>query len=181
MTNRPWITFFSQTGSEIASLIDEYNRYPDAVITNCIDNSTFCKAMQKHIDEGCPLIRIPQKPEVDDYENILMEYKNPLITLHGFLRIIPPDICKKYEIYNLHPGLITEYPELKGKDPQLKAFKLKHQTAGCVIHRVIPEVDSGEIKETYSINVEGYSIDRLYMELKHVGFILWKKFLKNYE
>ena len=45
--------------------------------------------------------------------------KHDLITLHGYLRIIPENICKQCKhIYNGHPGLINMYPELKGKDPQ---------------------------------------------------------------
>lgn len=181
MIDRPWITFFSQTGSEIANLITDFNRLPDAIVTNCADNTGFSKEILAHIEKGANLIRIPSKPNVEDYDNILKQYDNPLITLHGFLRIVPPEICEQYEIYNLHPGLITVHPELKGKDPQVKALQLGHTIAGCVIHRVIPEVDSGEIVESYAINIQGYNIDRLYSELKHVGFIMWKQFFQNYD
>ena len=180
MNGRPWITFFSQTGSEIASLIAEYNRFPDAVITNSIDDTNFCKELQECIKNGCPLTFIPNKPTIENYFAVLDQYDNPLITLHGFLRIIPKEVCEKYEIYNLHPGLITEYPDLKGKDPQVKALEAGYPTAGCVIHKVIPEVDSGEIVESYAINVDGYSAARMFTELKYVGFVLWKQFFKNY-
>ena len=36
----------------------------------------------------------------------------------------PGEVCEKRNIYNGHPGLITQYPQLKGKDPQQKAIDL---------------------------------------------------------
>ena len=34
------------------------------------------------------------------------------VTLHGYLRILPPDFTKASNIYNGHPGAIEQYPEL---------------------------------------------------------------------
>ena len=34
MADTRWITFFSQTGSEIADLSEEMGRWPDIIITN---------------------------------------------------------------------------------------------------------------------------------------------------
>jgi folate-dependent phosphoribosylglycinamide formyltransferase PurN len=48
-------------------------------------------------------------------------------------------------MYNLHPGLITEYPELKGKDPQARVNSEDHDHVGVVIHKVTPGVDEGEV------------------------------------
>jgi folate-dependent phosphoribosylglycinamide formyltransferase PurN len=179
--SRPWVTFFSQTGNEIGLLIHDTKVKPDLIVTNKQDLSNVDKQLLQALDESCKLVQIPQKPTKEDYFQVLKKFKNPLITLHGFLRIIPPEVCRKYEIYNLHPGLITEYPELKGKDPQIKAYEKDYPVAGCVIHRVIPEVDSGEIVESYAISIEGYALPRIYNELKAVAFILWKRFFINYD
>ena len=32
--SKPWITFFSQTGSEIVEISKSLNRWPDVIITN---------------------------------------------------------------------------------------------------------------------------------------------------
>lgn len=178
---RPWVTFFSQTGSEIARLIVIRQRWPDAVITNKenLDNIDFF--LKKEIDKGLKITQIPKKPSVKDYKQILKNYRNPLITLHGYLRIIPPEICKKYEIYNLHPGLITEYPELKGKDPQIRAIADDYPDAGCVIHKVIPEVDEGEIVSVYKMAIPNYTVERLIGDLKMAALILWREFFNKYE
>jgi folate-dependent phosphoribosylglycinamide formyltransferase PurN len=179
MNNRPWITFFTQTGSEIANLVKSQNKVPDCIITNRENLDGVCSELKEIINNGCKIVFISKKPTHREYEEILKKYKDPLITLHGYLRIIPPEICNKYEIYNLHPGLITEYPELKGKDPQVRAFEGKYPKAGCVIHRVIPEVDCGEVVATYPILIEGYTKERVFYELKVIGVMLWNDFFKK--
>ena len=35
---RPWIAFFSQTGTEIVDIIDKLGKYPDQIITNHVKN-----------------------------------------------------------------------------------------------------------------------------------------------
>jgi folate-dependent phosphoribosylglycinamide formyltransferase PurN len=179
--NRPWITFFSQTGGEIGLLILDRKIKPDLIITNKQDLSNIDKTLQDALDDGCKIVQLPKVPSVEDYLTALQPYENPLITLHGYLRILPKEVCEKYEIYNLHPGLITEYPELKGKDPQQRAYEGKYPKAGCVIHRVIPEVDCGEIVKSYPIIIEGYTLPRVFNELKSVAFILWKDFFNTYD
>ncbi|NDD52400.1 hypothetical protein EBZ39_00720 [bacterium] len=178
---RPWIVFFSQTGTEIADLINFFNVRPACIITNKKSISDANPALQEEISSGrCKLIQLPQSPSVADYLNVLKEFKNPIITLHGYLRIVPKEICEKYEIYNLHPGLITEYPDLKGKDPQLRAFKNKYDIVGCVLHKVVPEVDSGEIVDSHRIFAKGYDYERLLVELRSIATILWRRFLTPY-
>ena len=113
MVQRPWIAFFSQTGSEIVNISKALEREPDLIVTNERPDHL------RKINEGIELCYVlPNKPTLADYEGVLSAYENPLITLHGWLRIVPEEIASEYEIYNGHPGLITLYPELKGKDPQ---------------------------------------------------------------
>jgi len=129
-----WVALFSQTGSEIETLSNKIGRVPDTILTNN-------KKYEGNLD-----------PLVSDHAAIMkyidLNHKYDLITLHGYLRIIPEDVCRgcRY-IFNGHPGLITDHPELKGFNPQEKVFnsKLRYEKVGCVIHRVIPELDSGEV------------------------------------
>jgi folate-dependent phosphoribosylglycinamide formyltransferase PurN len=178
---RPWITFFSQTGSEIARLTAMRNCRPDVVITNRSDLEGVDYFLKQEIEKGLKIEYIPNKPSVADYKKILKKYKKPLITLHGYLRIIPAEFCNKYEIYNLHPGLITEYPELKGKDPQKRAIEGGYPMAGCVLHKVIPQVDEGEIISSYKMAIPDFTVDRLIGDLKMASLILWKDFFTSYD
>lgn len=183
---RPWICFFSQTGTEIYNLSNNLGRYPDAIITNkqdtklintdLINNTAFREQkLNKTIWHT-----LPEKPKTEDYEQILLQFKNPLITLHGYLRIIPEKICNSYEIYNLHPGLINRFPELKGYNPQERAFTGGYKEAGCVIHKVTPGVDEGEIVATGEIDIEGLNLTEVYNNLHDCAFETWKNFLTEY-
>jgi len=183
---RPWITFFSQTGTEIFNLTNALGIYPDGIVTNrhttdginqqLITVSTFREVKLNRT----VWYMLPEKPTLESYHNVLSQYDNPVVTLHGYLRIIPKEICEKYEIYNLHPGLIDKYPELKGYNPQERAFKEGYKVAGCVIHRVVPEVDAGEIIMSQGISIENKNLNEVYEILHDTAFDLWKSFFTAY-
>ena len=178
-----WIAFFSQSGSELNNIICHTGKIPAAIITNRQNDDGVNASLKLAKDEGkYNWITLPKNPELKDYKKALKPFKDPLITLHGYLRIIPKEICKKYNtIYNLHPGLITEYPDLRGKDPQVRAVKAGYKTAGAVIHKVIPAVDEGEIIASHVINISGLEEIEVINQLHSVGSIMWYEFFKNYE
>ena len=88
-----------------------------------------------------------------------------------------PKICKKYNIYNGHPGLITVYPELKGKDPQIKAFKAKHEVMGCVLHKVTAGVDEGKVIAEERFNAFQITEEEMWKVTRDRSQYLWTKFL----
>jgi folate-dependent phosphoribosylglycinamide formyltransferase PurN len=168
-----WIALFSQTGSEIYEVSKRLGRFPDHVITNKQD----WDGINKDLVDHTIICYTDNKPDVAQYNLHLRE--DAIITLNGWLRIVPEEVCEKYEIYNGHPGLITKWPELKGKDPQKKAFYSRHETAGCVIHEVVPEVDAGKILLEDSIEIKGLPLDEVYSKLHKVSVDLWVEFLKE--
>lgn len=179
--NKPWIVFFSQTGTEIVDLVEKIGRIPDRIITN--ERPSHLREINKQIFSWANIEQVvrytPNKPTVEDYERLLYKFDNPIITLHGWLRVIPPELCKKYTILNGHPGLITEYPELKGKDPQIRAYKGKFKQAGCVIHRVTAGVDEGEVVLTEKFSIEKLEINDLFTRFRDTSLNMWVKFLKK--
>jgi folate-dependent phosphoribosylglycinamide formyltransferase PurN len=173
MANK-WITFFSQTGAEIADLSENIGRWPDLIITN--QRPDHLRTIDHRIVEY-GYTEVPNKPTVEDYETVLQD--NSIITLHGWLRIMPPVICNKYLIYNGHPGLITKYPELKGKDPQVRAFEGKYPVAGAVIHKVTAGVDEGRIIMEEYFNATQLDLDGLFRILRDRSLYMWSNLLKQ--
>lgn len=179
--SKPWVAFFSQTGSEIADIAESIGRWPDLIITNKRPEHL------RTIDSRIPtdLLRWTEnKPEIHEYQWLLQNYTDAIITLHGWLRIMPVEICNRFSIYNGHPGLITWYPELKGKDPQVRAYQGiqegKYESAGVVLHRVIPEVDEGKILAEEYFNVDkSLSLDDLFRILKDRSLYTWIQFLRK--
>ena len=178
-----WITFFSQTGSEIMNVIEKTGREPDLIVTNRVDlNGVNLKLLNKYKSK---IRQLPNRPTVNDYYNLINKnrnlFDNCIITLHGYLRIIPDFMCENYRIYNLHPGLITKYPILKGFNPQEKAFRLKLPTSGSVIHKVTPVLDSGKILKSIEVDIKNLSLDEVYDKIHKSSSLLLTDFLKELE
>jgi len=171
-----WIALFSQTGSEIADLSEGIKRKPDFVITNANVDDVDSRV---HVDFR---INNEEAKTLDILEDLDFNIDKTLITLNGWLRIVPANKCDMYNIYNGHPGLITKYPELKGKDPQQRAWDNidNYNEVGSVVHRVVKEVDAGEVicEETVPTKYIG-SLDATYDALRTTSFTAWYRFLKK--
>jgi len=174
-TNKIWIALFSQSGSELEAVSSRLGKTPDRVFTN-----------NKNYDlSSTPFPACVYMKSTDIFDRLrymLIRPDHVIITLHGFLRILPPDICEMFEIYNGHPGDIITYPELRGKDPQQKALDLKHKTARAVIHRVTPTVDDGHIVATtplIPISDTLQDVNVLINLLKADSVLAWEKLLKE--
>lgn len=181
-----WKALFSQSGSEIYEVSMRIGRFPDAIITNKkledMDKIN-PKLLEKAFDR---FIFIPQKPAIEEYRESIKSAD--IVTLHGFLRILPPEICGRYRVFNGHPGLITKFPELKGKDPQKKVWDSYANTSyklhGHVIHRVTPEVDAGEVISTKhffceNLYAEFSSLNSYIAHLHGLAIENWVEFVKK--
>jgi len=167
-----WIALFSNSGNEIAAIIEKLGKKPDMI---------YCdkKRVDWHpaIADNTWLASHKVIADVLHYKKIT----NPdiLVTLHGYLRIIPVDSIYK-NMYNVHPGDIVKYPELKGIHPQAKALELGLPSTGVVIHRVIPEMDSGEIVSSAEYLIkDGETETDLIKNLRDLSVDLWCDFLRD--
>ena len=176
MATKPWIVFFSQTGAEIADLAESLGRWPDRIITN--DRPDHLRTVDKRIEEK-GYFTFNNKPSLEEYQELLMYFPEAIITLHGWLRIMPAEICEKFDIYNGHPGLITKHPELKGKDPQIRAFEGKYEIAGAVLHKVTAGIDEGTIIAEERFNTFNLEVNDLFRILRDRTLYMWTNFLQK--
>jgi hypothetical protein len=158
MKFKHWIALFSQTGSEIADLSSALNKTPDFVITNADFDQVDSRV---NVDFR---VNKEEAKTLDILENLDFNTDNTLI-------------------YNGHPGLITKYPELKGKDPQERAWDNLHKydVVGSVVHQVVEEVDAGEIVAKEFLSSSSLlTLDDTYSALKQTSFRAWYRFLKEH-
>ena len=172
-----WIAFFSQTGAEIADLAEKTGRWPDRIITN--ERPEHLRTIDPRIEKQ-GYWTFANRPTEENYLEVLEFFPDALVTLHGWLRIIPGYVTEGVNLYNGHPGLITKYPDLKGKDPQIKAYERKYEEIGSVIHRVTAGVDEGKVIAEASITNDDFSLDETYDRLKEISLGLWVTFIKDY-
>ena len=185
-----WVAFFSQTGSEIVNISKTIGQWPDVIVTNKQSrfgiNDELLSVVEATINR---YVTLPEFPKEIDYLKVadilgysILDEKwqdEVLITLHGYLRILPPDFTKSSNIFNGHPGAIHIHPELKGLNPQKKAWKENHIRVGCVIHKVIPELDDGPIVEKCLIN-NNFETFIDFVDALHVASSeLWINFLNE--
>jgi len=175
---RPWVAFFSQTGSEIVDLAKHLGRWPDEIVTN--QRPAGLRVINPELKESEALVTVSNRPNLTELEEVLGYYKDPIVTLHGWLRVMPAKICEKYSIFNGHPGLITEYPELKGKDPQIRAFEGKYPVMGCVLHKVTAGVDEGRVIAEERFNAFEITEEEMWKVTRDRSLYLWIEFLKIY-
>ena len=172
----PWIAFFSQTGGEIADISKSLGRWPDLIITN--ERPEHLRTIDERVEKQ-GYFTWANKPTEEDYIATLEKYPDAIVTLHGWLRVVPAYVCERSKIYNGHPGLITEYPELKGKDPQIRAFEGKYPVAGAVLHKVVAGVDEGRIIMEERFNAHNLELDDLFRILRDRSLYMWHNFLKK--
>ena len=81
-------------------------------------------------------------------ENKILNYINKknikFICLAGFMKILSKNFIRKFKgkIVNIHPSLLPKY---KGLNTHKRALKNKEKFAGCTVHYVTNELDSGKI------------------------------------
>lgn len=67
-----------------------------------------------------------------------------LVVLAGFMRILTPEFVNLWpgRMINIHPSLLPDY---KGLETHARALADGQSEAGCTVHYVVPEMDSGPI------------------------------------
>jgi len=75
-------------------------------------------------------------------DSVLRDHDVELIALAGYMRLLSNAFVEKWEgrILNIHPSLL---PAHKGLDTHRRALVAGDDFAGCSVHVVTPELDSG--------------------------------------
>lgn len=178
-----WVALSTRTGSEICDLAEHLKIAPYLIFrtNNSLEPDERLVQFKDRIVTLNPKTLDELQEFADTHLRVFKQY--PLITLNGWMHIIPKGICEKYPMFNGHPGLIHRdfYPDLKGKDPQerVAANLDKYKFIGSVVHRVTPTVDDGEIMSfAYTYN-NCKNIDDVYKTSKDMSIKAWIDFFNR--
>ncbi len=80
----------------------------------------------------------------DALHDVLKEYEIELVCLAGFMRLLNADFVNRWRdrLVNIHPSLLPAY---KGLETHARAIEDGARIAGCTVHFVRPEMDTGPI------------------------------------
>jgi len=139
--------FISGKGSNLKSLIKFSRLKKSPILINLIvSNKRLAKGL-KYADRFKIKKKIFNFNDFKESEKnisiLLKKEKIKFICLAGFMKILSKEFIKKFngQIINIHPSLLPKY---KGLNTHSKAIKNKDKFAGCTVHYVTAQLDSGK-------------------------------------
>lgn len=139
-------------GSNLQAIIDACNSadYP-AEIVLVFSNQTDAGGLERGRKAGIRSEAISHKgypggrEAYDEAVSALIEESGAdLVVLAGYLRLVSDSFVSRWKdkLINIHPSLL---PSFKGLGVHQAALDAGVKFAGCTVHYVVPEVDSGPI------------------------------------
>ena len=145
MVKKNTCVFISGQGSNLRNLIfhSRDDKFP-IKISLVISNNKKAFGINYAKKYNIPFILINTNDQ--DYENKILlnlkKYKIEFICLAGYMKIISDNLIKNFHnrIINIHPSLL---PKFKGLNTFSRMLKNKEVKAGCTVHYVNSNLDSG--------------------------------------
>lgn len=138
----------SGRGSNLQALIEACAdpAYP-AEVALVISNRADAAGLARATDAGIPAEILPhgdRRAFADAAEASLRAARIDLVCLAGFMRLLDPDFVEAWRdrTVNIHPSLLPAFP---GLHAQRQALAAGVRFAGCTVHFVRVEVNSGPI------------------------------------
>lgn len=141
--------FVSGRGSNLQVLLDMGPQFNVSLVVSSSKNAL---ALQRAENSGVPthLLNYPN-PNWSELEQVMTDLSIDGVFLAGFMKILPKDFVNHWRgrIFNIHPSLL---PQFKGLHGVRRAYESK-ASVGATIHRVVEDVDAGEIlKQQVSVS-----------------------------
>jgi len=146
----PLVVLISGSGSNLQSIIDATQQGLPVDIRAVISNKADAYGLTRAAEAGISTAVLdnkayPDRPSYDAALQALIDSYSPqLVVLAGFMRILTDDFVRHYEgrLMNIHPSLLPKY---RGLNTHARAIEAGDSEAGCTVHFVTPELDSGPI------------------------------------
>jgi phosphoribosylglycinamide formyltransferase-1 len=104
-----------------------------------------------------------------DYDREVMQrlekFRPDLCVLAGFMLVTGPEMCRKYDIINLHPAA-PGGPAGTWQQVIWKLMETGAETQGIKMHVAIPELDMGPTATYCTFPIRGQAFDKYWEEIK---------------
>jgi phosphoribosylglycinamide formyltransferase 1 len=138
-------------GSNMLALVNAMTGDHPARPVLVVSNDPGASGLAKARALGIPTAAVDHRPYGRDREAFEAELlrqidaaQPDILCLAGFMRILTPGFIKAYEgrMLNIHPSLLPKYT---GLHTHARALAAGDQVAGCTVHDVTAELDSGPV------------------------------------
>ncbi|MDD9976738.1 MAG: phosphoribosylglycinamide formyltransferase [Boseongicola sp.] len=136
-------------GSNMVALVKHMQDNGYAEPVSVLSNDPKAKGLERASALGVPTEFVDHrvyKGHREKFETALnqalVKCSPDIICLAGFMRILTPNFVNTWQdkILNIHPSLLPKYP---GLNTHQRAIDAGDVEAGCTVHRVTAELDSG--------------------------------------
>lgn len=142
------VILISGRGSNMQAIVNA--GIPGVRIAAVLSNSAAAAGLAWAAERGIPTDSLNHKDFASRsaFDQAMMEkidaYQPDLVVLAGFMRILTPEFCTRYEgrLMNIHPSIL---PSFTGLHTHERALAAGCRVTGCTIHFVTPELDCGPI------------------------------------
>lgn len=150
----------SGNGSNLQALIDSCKaRFLSCDIVLTLSNNKNAFALRRAKEANIPteVLDYSNYDERETYDavltNVVQRYNPDYVVLAGWMRILTPTFINSFpnRLINLHPALPGSF---KGTDCIKRTWEARENSdtkSGVMVHRVIEEVDMGEVLSTMSV------------------------------
>ncbi len=111
-------------------------------------------------ESGFPSWRLDYDREV---MRLLQPYNPELCVLAGYMLIVSPELCTRYNMLNLHPAA-PGGPTGTWQEVVWQIIEQKAKQSGVMMHLVTPELDRGPVASYCLYNLRGESFDPLWWQ-----------------
>ena len=149
-TKLPIVVLISGSGSNLQAIIDAAQQDLPVEIRAVISNKANAYGLERAQKAGIVTEVVDhtvyESRQAFDTElaRVIDRFEPGLVVLAGFMRILSDDFVHHYEgrMLNIHPSLLPKY---KGTDTHARAIEAGDSEAGCSVHLVTAELDSGPV------------------------------------
>jgi len=143
------VILISGSGSNMLTIVDKVlSGEIDAEIAGVISNEPEAAGVQKARDRDLDVSVIDHRgfTSREEFDVALMrtidDYQPDLVVLAGFMRILTPDLVRRYEghMLNIHPSLLPKY---QGLHTHRRALEAGDEVHGVTVHFVTEVLDDG--------------------------------------
>jgi phosphoribosylglycinamide formyltransferase-1 len=115
-------------------------------------------------DERLPEWRLEYDKQV---MGVLSGYKPDICMLAGYMLIVGPEMCSKYNMINLHPAL-PDGPKGTWQEVIWTLIGQRATESGIMMHLVTPELDRGPVITYCRFPIIGKEFDGLWREISEL-------------
>ena len=179
------VVLLSGTGTNFQAILDRRaSGSLDIEPVGALSDRLDAQGLERARRAGIPAIAMPRGdfPDArswwDGIEARLRALSPDMLVLAGFMRILPPELCREYEgrVLNIHPSLLPRFPGLNTYRRVLAAGDRWH---GTTVHFVTEDLDAGPLVAQARIRVgRGDDEDTLRARVQACEHVLYPRVLE---